>query len=379
MNDHREESTYMKLLMIAPELYSVPSPQGTSVETCMYHIAKRLAERHQVTVICRRNQGLPRISVDGKLRIVRVRAENRGMYISSVIRWARGRSFDYIQIDNRPRFVSKIKKNFPKTPISVFLHSLTYVRSPKTSNQIVRRQLAQATVIIANSRSLKQQLVSRFPKLSKKIKVVHLGVDLLQFRPPSKSERRNIRRKYNAVHSFTIVYAGRFIPLKGIPVLIKAAEMVRRRIPNAKLYLAGSGKKSYKAYIKKIAKRAKIPIYLMGTVPRRLMHKVYWMADCFVCPTQGHESFGLVVAESLATGTPTVASRNGGIQEIIRHQHNGLLVNQYRNPSAFAKGIFRLGKDRKFARRCGRNGRETCVSRFHWKLTVKRLERLYQK
>src|SRR5699024_680281 len=156
-----------------------------------------------------------------------------------------------------------------------------------------------------------------FPKQAYKIKVVRLGVDPTIFRPPSPVERRRIRAKYKAQGSFALVYAGRFIPLKGIPTLIRAAELVHKRIPQTKLYLIGSGRKKYVARMKQLARRVNVPVHFVGAVRRKAMPSMYWMADCFVCPTQGHESFGLVIVEALATGVPTVASKSGGIQEII--------------------------------------------------------------
>src|SRR5690606_23910693 len=119
--------------------------------------------------------------------------------------------------------------------------------------------------------------------------------------------------------------------------------------------IIGSGKRRYVAYLKSLGRRSKVPVRFVGAVPRRSMHKMYWMADCVACPTQGHEAFGLVIAEALASGAPTVASRNGGMKEIIKHGYNGMLVRHYRSPHAFAREMIKLAKHRKLSMRISKN------------------------
>nr|WP_270880156.1 glycosyltransferase [Paenibacillus aestuarii] len=73
--------------------------------------------------------------------------------------------------------------------------------------------------------------------------------------------------------------------------------------------------------------------------------------------SQRHEAFGLVNVEAMASGTPVVASRNGGIPEIIQHQRNGLLVTKYTSPSAFAKQILIIARHKKIAKKLARQAR----------------------
>jgi spore coat protein SA len=368
----------MRLLIIAPGQYPVPNVKGTSVENCIINIAGRLARRHHVTIVSRKTPQLPPRSRHGNLTIIRVPGGSRAAYLAGVSKAIRGKTFDVIQIDNRPSYLAAVRQIFPHTPISLFLHSLTFVTPPMASVRTVRSQLSAADLIVANSHSLKKQLTMRFPAQAKKIRVVHLGVNLAQFRPPTAAERRKVRKQYRALGKFCIVYAGRFIPIKGIPQLIRAAEMVHRRVPSARLFLAGGGTSPYAARIRRMARRAKLPVHLMGYLPRKSVHRAYWLADCLVCPTQGHESFGLVVAEAMACGVPVVASRTGGIPEIIRHNRTGLLVASYRRPSAFANAILRIARSKKLARRLGTAARAACARRFSWQMTSARLERLYR-
>jgi spore coat protein SA len=367
----------VRILIVAPEAYPVPSAKGTSVETCIFNIAVNLARHHSVTVVSRGWKYLPQISVWGNLRIIRVPARNQKEYIRAALRSIGRQRFDHLQVDNRPGFLAAVRRRFPNTPLSLFLHSLTFITPPKTTISRARRQLAYADLIVVNSFSLASKVRELYPARSLKLEVVHLGVDSSRFRPPTGRERERIRQRLGLKQSFVIAYAGRFTPLKGIPVLIRAAEQVRRHVPNAELLLAGGGRRRYVSYIRSLGSNARIPIRFLGQVPRKKMPLVYWAADCFVCPSQGHEAFGLVVIEAMASGVPTVASANGGVREIIAHGVNGLLVERYRDPGCFAKTMISIARDSALAKRLGVQGRVTCQSRFNWQTTANHLHALY--
>lgn len=360
----------MHLLIIAPEQIPVPPPVGGSVEYCIYHIARQFSSVHSVTILSRWKKGYPRTSTFGQVTIHRVNGTSSKAYLSQVIQKVKDRKFDMIQIDNRPKFVPAIRREFPHTPISVFLHSATFISPPMTSISQANNDLKGADLLIGNSLSLQQHLKKKFPKHSRKVHFVHLGVDLDQFHPSS--------RKNSGTRPFTVIFAGRLIPKKGIPIIIRAMRKVRQSIPSARLVIAGgTGKSEYKGYLKKLSVSLGVPTTFKGYVLRSKMPAFYASGDCFVCPSQGHEAFGLVNVEAMASGVPVVASRNGGIPEIINHRHNGLLVTDYRNPEAFAKEIRAVATDREFAVKLASQAREDALKNFSWRKTTKKLEFIY--
>jgi spore coat protein SA len=369
----------MHLLMIAPEQIAVPPPKGGSVEICMLAIAKRLARHHKVTLISRRFANYPPSSKKGDFTIIRVPTSSPNHYIRAVMNYIRGKHYDWIQIDNRPRFVTHVRKSFPKTSISVFLHSLTFVAKSRISKAVALKNLGKADIIIANSSSLQSELSARFPSLRNKIKQVHLGVDLQQFRPLDKAKRARLRKKYGLQGSYVFAFAGRIIPRKGIPVLIKAMSKVRKSLPQVKLVIAGSGNASYRAGLINKAKRLGISAVLVGYISHRKMHEVYGMSDCLVCPSQKHEAFGLVNVEAMATGIPVIASQIGGIKETIRQSENGMLIEKYKNSDAFAAVMLKLAKDRSYSQALGKQARIDMEQQFGWAKTVQSLSRLYNK
>lgn len=360
----------MRILIIAPEQIPVPPVLGGSVEICILAIAKKLARHHQVTVISRKHGNYSKRSVIDGVNIVRVPTGSPKTYLSHVKAYISNKHYDLIQIDNRPRFVRDVKRLFPHTPVSLFLHSLTFVSSPRLSRREGKACLSKADIIIANSASLKRELARRFPGSAGRIHKVWLGVDVKRFRPA--------RRKKSS--RFTLLFAGRLIPRKGIPVLLKAARSARKRAKRriAVLIAGGASNKAYGRRLRFLSHRLGVNAKFLGTVPHRRMHKVYAKADCFVCPSQKHEAFGLVNVEAMASGIPVIASDNGGIKEIVKHRRNGLLIRRYKSPEAFSRAIVKLANDAKLRRRLGGKARKDCLKRFSWQATVTKLERVYR-
>lgn len=175
---------------------------------------------------------------------------------------------------------------------------------------------------------------------------------------------------------FTVLFAGRVIPRKGVPVLLRAMHRLKQHMP-CHLLIAGRGKPPYVRQLKALARRLGVSVSFLGNIPHGEIHTLYQAADCFVCPSQQHESFGLVNVEAMASGLPVIASSNGGIREIITSGHNGYLVKRYRDPAAFAGRMLQIARNPALAARIGLQGRTDALERFEWQHTADLLEHLY--
>ncbi|MBC8079882.1 MAG: glycosyltransferase family 4 protein [Gorillibacterium sp.] len=364
----------MRILMVAPGPIQVPPLRGGSVEICMTAIARYLALGHDVVLVSRLFTGQEPVVTEGRLTMLRIAIQKGQTYIRAVMENIRTEHFDRIQIDNRPGYIPIVKRWFPHTPISIFLHSLTYTAAGKrTANR-----LARADLIIANSASLQNHLGNRFPKLRNHIHMVHLGVDFERFRQPLDEERAYLRQQAGLVGTYSVLFAGRVVPRKGLKVLVHAVEKLRRQVPSAVLVVAGSsGTRGYANHIRLLAKNRKVPMKFLGNLSHQSMHNAYWLADCFVCPSQKHEAFGLVNVEAMASGLPCVASANGGIPEIIQHERNGYLVVGYKRALPFARAICRLALNPEGAVVMGETARNDMRSSFGWHRTAETLSQLY--
>ncbi|MCR8846082.1 glycosyltransferase family 4 protein [Paenibacillus sp. SC116] len=354
----------MNILMVAPE--QIPVPGNGSVEICMLAIAKQLAKTENVTIVSRQSTGLQPLSKLGNLTIVRVPGGSSQTYLSSVLHYIEDKQYDLIQVDNRPHYMASIKQAKPDTPVTLFLHSLTFVPASKA----VSRSLTFSDCIVVNSDSLKRRIAQRFPQVAHKLERIHLGVDIEAFTPSSERGRRKF---------FHVLFAGRVIPRKGVPVIVRAMSMVRKQVPHAKLIIVGTGKASYLKELKALAKLHNVDVEFKGRVSHKNMGMMYRTADCFVCPSQQHEAFGLVNVEALSSGLPIVASNIGGIKEIVKHDSNGYLVNPYTKFEAHAKWLISLAMNKKVADKLAKQARKDAVERFSWKRTVANLIKVYKR
>ncbi|SDW09168.1 glycosyltransferase family 4 protein [Paenibacillus sp. CF384] len=359
----------MKLLIIAPEQIPVPPPIGGSVENCIYQITKQISNEHQVTVVSLLRKNLARKSIINNMTILRVSGGSKQAYLTNAIRKVKGNRYDLIQIDNRPSFAKAVRQSFPKTPIAIFMHSMTFVSSPMTTKKKANADFNHANLIVGNSKSLQESLIGRFPAHKAKINFVHLGVDTEKFHPIGSSTSK----------PFHLLFAGRLIPRKGVPTLLKAFGIALKSIPSLRLTVAGGSRKSaYKVFLKRIARNLNVPVQFKGNLSRKQMPAFYRTGDCFVCPSQMHEAFGLVNVEAMASGLPVIASHIGGIPEIVQHDRNGLLVQNYQKPAAFAAQIVKLASDPELRGRLANQARKDVQNRFNWKLTASNLMELYK-
>jgi glycosyltransferase involved in cell wall biosynthesis len=108
---------------------------------------------------------------------------------------------------------------------------------------------------------------------------------------------------------------------------------------------------------------------------REDVEKIFRTTDILVVPSRWGEPFGLINIEAGAAGIPVVATRDGGIPEIIRDGDNGLLVD-VGDEAGLAAAVSRLVEDRSLRARLGRRAREVVEAEFTT-APVRRLERLY--
>ncbi|MBU5355560.1 glycosyltransferase family 4 protein [Paenibacillus barcinonensis] len=361
----------MQIVMIAPE--KLPLPGNGSVEICILNIARELARRHQVTIISRSVKGSPAIEQIDQITIRRVSATNAADYTRSVIRLLHTLEVHVIQVDNRPHSMAAIKKAFPHIPVVLYLHSLTFVKPGPGKVAALKK----ADCIAVNSQSLKRRLFQRFPAIKSRLHVVPLGTDIERFRPAvNREEQLRLRKNVGLTDRFTVLYAGRIIPGKGVDVLIRAIALLQKHL-TVQLVIAGKGPQQFIRYLRKLARKYNVQALFLGQMKHEQIDQLYRSVDCLVCPSQNHEAFGLVNVEAMASGIPVIASDNGGIREIIQSGKNGFLISGYGKPQPFASALSQLASSPALAQSLGECGRETAAAQFSWARTAMHLEAAY--
>lgn len=182
--------------------------------------------------------------------------------------------------------------------------------------------------IVANSLWTKNQVEKSILK-NHKIYFIYNGIDVRIFKPHNK---REVRQKLNLPLDKKIILflaiGGKKNPFKGWHYIEKATDYFKEN--KDILFLSIGGKKENREFINKVR-------YIKYTDDDSRLAQYYSAADILLYPSLA-DTFGLVVAESLACGTPVITFRTGGIPEIVLHKKTGYVAD-YKNFTDLIKGI----------------------------------------
>jgi glycosyltransferase involved in cell wall biosynthesis len=177
-----------------------------------------------------------------------------------------------------------------------------------------------------------------------------------------------------------LLFVGRLVERKGVEVLIRALPAILRRRP-AHLTVVGEGE--WEPVIREAIREAGVEerVRLTGYVSRVTLSRLYRRADLFVLPAvvdrKGDtEGLGVVLLEAMRQGRPVLASRVGGIPDIVVHDRSGWLVPPG-DPEALAEAVLRAAADPDRTRAVAREGRRRAVEDFSWDRVLGGLEDAY--
>jgi spore coat protein SA len=233
--------------------------------------------------------------------------------------------------------------------------------SPKALQRIIPR----LDLVVCCSRYIAGEIAEKIPPLTDKVKVIYNSVDIDQLRP--RLNHLKIRKfrdiRIDPEYQKAVLYAGRLTPEKGIHCLVEAMKEVIRIHPEAVLIICGSSwfgsnvKDSYVAKLEELSQSLGKNIIFTGFVSPVEMPQVYTLADVFVGPSLCEEALGLVFLEAGAAGLPVIASRRGGIPEIVRDGINGILIDNPEDMPLLADKICYLLDNPETANTLGQQGR----------------------
>ncbi len=192
--------------------------------------------------------------------------------------------------------------------------------------------------IIASTRNGKEDLIRYYGALPAKVSIVPCGVNVALFKPI----RRDIARSYTGLNGDgLILFVGRIVPEKGVDKLIQAVSRLQGK-QRMKLVVIGGDDRREIQRLENLAWSLKIDdsVTFLGLIPHDELPFFYSAADVCVVPSY-HESFGLVMLESLACGTPVVATKVGDAEALIRSGETGYLVKN-NDPQCLADSISQL-------------------------------------
>ncbi len=229
--------------------------------------------------------------------------------------------------------------------------------------------------VIAVSEHTKEHLIETEGAPKEKIVVVLNGIDFDRAKISSPDAVQKIREEFDALNSHLLLIAARFHPEKGYFHLFDALPILKEKVKKSfKLLIGGRGQfeKEFRDYVTKI--NCDDVVRFMGF--RKDIADLMSAADLFVLPSLA-ESFGLVLTESIYLGTPVVASRVGGIPEIVEDGVDGILVPPA-NHEALADAIADLLNNEEKRKALSGNGRDKIAEKFQFKDMVRNYEDVYK-
>jgi glycosyltransferase involved in cell wall biosynthesis len=179
------------------------------------------------------------------------------------------------------------------------------------------------------------------------------GIDPLQYHPRVDRDALLMRHRISP-DRFIVLYVGRLAPEKNVEVALAAFAKFQRDVcPNAMLVLAGDGPSG--EALKRQAERECIPVHFLGFTAMPELQKWYAAANVFLFPSPT-ETFGNVVLEAMACGTPVICADVGGVADTVQHGVNGLLCESA-NVDAFSNALSLLYRDANLHSRLTARGR----------------------
>jgi starch synthase len=240
-----------------------------------------------------------------------------------------------------------------------------------------RAALTAATAVVAVSEGMRSDVLSVYPEISpERVRVIHNGIDAAEYAPDPRTDALK-RHGVDPTRPY-VIFVGRITRQKGLPVLLRAAAGLD---PSAQLVLCagaadtprlGAEVASLVAGLQ--ASRSGV-IWIPEMLPKAEVIQLLTHALAFVCPSV-YEPLGIVNLEAMACATAVVASRVGGIPEVVCGGETGLLVPPD-DPASLADALNMLLRDPGRAGAMGLAGRERAVAEFSWDTVAARTAALY--
>lgn len=301
----------MRILQVSDSYY--PDPGGVS--EVLFHLTGALRDHnHEVTILTSRHpdvtgeeRGIKRVGKSYRLEANRsevIWTFSPGLPIE-VRDYLKDNTFDIVHTHgclapNLPFLALYYSNSVDVSTFHTAFIGFNYYKVAKFVFSGISRKIDGAICV---SRKAYTEIKPHFPNLN--YRIIPNGVDTERFYPDGEklSEYRN-RTK--------ILFLGRMDPRKGLDVLIQAFPTIKREIPDSILIVAGKGKKP-----RNIPVEIRDSIVFKGRISKEEVPVYYRSADLYCSPALGGETFGIVLLEAMASGTPVIASRIEGYNEVI--------------------------------------------------------------
>jgi alpha-maltose-1-phosphate synthase len=285
-------------------------------------------------------------------------------------------------------------------PLVITAHSLEPLRSWKRdqlgrgydlSSWLEKTAIEMADAVIAVSAGMKQDIERLFDVRPERVRVIYNGIDTDEYHPVS---TKNCFAKYGIDPNVPyVLFVGRITRQKGLLHLVHAIPYLE---PDIQVVLCAGApdteaiRHEVAAAVRRVQENRANVVWIQEMVDKPIAIELYSNAAVFCCPSI-YEPFGIINLEAMACSTPVVASKVGGIPEVVLEGETGLLVElgeqtgdsfEPQDPDRFARdlaaAVNQLMKNDVTRRYMGAAGRERAVQRFSWPTIAREVRRLYE-
>lgn len=238
---------------------------------------------------------------------------------------------------------------------------------------LTRKVLQETDMLLATSQALLNAARSLGAK-SSRIACLYNGVDTEQFRPSNNKLRLREELGLRA-DARIFIFVGNCIEHKGIMELSESFIRLAKRRPRAHLVVVGDG--PLLPTLQRHFARENLSSCLTSTgrIPHHLVARYLQSADFFVLPSY-MEGMPNAMLEAMACGLPPLVTSVGGIPEVVRDEHNGLIVPKKDADALYVKLMF-LFENNEISAQLSKAARHSIEKRFSWSAHAESLEALY--
>ena len=271
-------------------------------------------------------------------------------------------------------------------PHVVTMHSLEPLRPWKAeqlgggyalSSWAERVAATNASAVVAVSEGMRADILAAYPEIHpERTRVIRNGIDTSEYAPDPETGVL-VRHGIDPARPY-VIFVGRITRQKGLPVLLRAAASLD---PSAQLVLCAGAPDTPEllaevtTLVHGLREVRSGVVWIPEMLPKPDIIQLLTHAVAFACPSL-YEPLGIVNLEAMACETAVVASRVGGIPEVVEGSVTGLLVPPD-DPASLADGLNMLVRDPDRAALMGQAGRERAVAEFSWDAIAAQTAALY--
>ncbi len=384
-----------KVAVITPGILPVPAVRGGAVEVLTTYLLEGFEEagKFDVDIFTCSDPDLDKINYK-HVHIIPINPDTFHLFLG---KWSRrcykylkvGRGFNPYQYELKKQFHSNLyqivlfencmgnicalrkKKKCGKW----LFHLHNDIEEPFNDKDVSNFRVVMQTcdLILACSNFIKRRCLE-YSTSKSYIETFYNAIDLEVFDVKNNKLQQSLRRELGLKEKdYVFLYSGRLVEEKGIEKLLNAFIKSEDRI-HRKLIIAGQLNSNFpneQKYINKIiniikSKDENDHIILTDYIEYSKISYLYIAADCIVFPSQAEEAFGMTVVEAMAMAKPVIATKTGGVIELV-DSNTGILVDKGENcVEQLKNAMIWMEENREDSKRLGMNGYKKLMECKNW-------------